>query len=450
VVIALGVTWILDGLEVTIVGAIGPVLENPKTLGLSPIQIGNAASSYVIGAVIGALLFGWMTDRFGRRFVFYVTLIIYLAGVLLTAVSWSFLSFAAFRAVTGLGIGGEYAAINSAIDELIPARYRGRIDLIVNGSFWLGAAAGSGASLLFLDPVLIAPNLGWRLGFAIGGLLGLGVVFMRRHVPESPRWLVTHGYTREAEATITDIEQRVTQGGREPLRRPEGSLEIHPRKTFGFGLIFRAMFGRYRGRSILALTLMIAQSFLFNAVFFSYGLVLTRFHNVPEGSTGIYLVPLAASNFLGPVLLGSLFDTVGRRSMISGTYAVAGILLIATALGFGSGAFSAWTQTLAWMSVFFFASAAASSAYLTASEIFPLETRALAIAIFYALGTAIGGTAAPSLFGYLIGTGSEWALAGGYMFAAALMLIAALAEAFLGIDAEGRPLENIAGPLSAS
>jgi MFS family permease len=449
-VAALGVTWILDGLEVTIVGAIGPVLENPQTLGLSAVQVGNAASSYVIGAVIGALLFGWMTDRFGRRRIFYITLVVYLAGVLLTAASWSFWSFAAFRAITGLGIGGEYAAINSAIDELIPARYRGRIDLIVNGSFWLGAAAGSGASLLFLNPDLITRNLGWRLGFAIGGVLGLGVLLMRRSVPESPRWLVTHGYAQAAEATVTNIEQRVAQGAGQSLPQPESGLEIHPRKSFGLRLIFRAMFGTHRDRSVLALTLMTTQAFLFNAVFFSYGLVLTQFHNVPEGRTGLYLVPLAASNFLGPALLGPLFDTVGRKIMISGTYGVAGTLLIATALAFGSDAFSAWTQTLAWMAIFFFASAAASSAYLTASEIFPLETRALAIAVFYAAGTAIGGTAAPSLFGYLIGTGSHWAVAGGYMLAAALMLIAALAEASLGIDAEGRSLEQIAGPLSAS
>jgi MFS family permease len=426
VVTALGVTWILDGLEVTIAGAIGPVLQNPQTLGLSASQIGNTASSYVIGAVIGALLFGWLTDRFGRRFVFYTTLVIYLTGVLLTAASWNFASFAAFRAITGLGIGGEYAAINSAIDELIPARFRGRIDLIVNGSFWVGAVAGSGASLLFLDPGLIAPNLGWRLGFAIGGLLGLGVLLMRRHIPESPRWLVMHGYAREAEATVRGIEQRVARGAWESLQPPEHGLEIHPRKSVGFGLIFRTMFGRYRDRSVLALTLMIAQSFLFNAVFFSYGLVLTRFHNVLEGRTGVYLVPLAASNFFGPLLLGPLFDTVGRRTMISGTCAVAAMLLIATAVGFGSNAFSAWTQTVAWILIFFLASAAASSAYLTASEIFPLEARALAIAIFYALGTAIGGTAAPSLFGYLIGTGSQWALAGGYVLAAILMLIAAL------------------------
>jgi MFS family permease len=450
VVTALGVTWILDGLEVTIVGAIGPALQNSATLGLSTVQVGNAASSYVTGAVIGALLFGWMTDRFGRRRIFYITLVVYLVGVLLTAAAWSFWSFAAFRAVTGLGIGGEYAAINSAIDELIPARYRGRIGLIVNGSFWLGAVAGSGASLLFLNPDLIAPNLGWRLGFAIGGILGLGVLLMRRYVPESPRWSVTHGYVQEAEATVTDIERHVAQGAQRPFPDPGSGLEIHPRKSFGLGLVLRAMLGRYRDRSLLALTLMIAQSFLFNAVFFSYGLVLTRFHGVPENRTGLYLVPLAASNFLGPLLLGSLFDTVGRKAMISGTYALAGALLIATALGFGSDAFSAWTQTFAWMAIFFFASAAASSAYLTASEIFPLETRALAIAIFYAAGTAIGGTAAPTLFGYLIGTGSHWALAGGYMLAAVLMLVAALAEASLGIDAEGRPLEDIAGPLSVS
>jgi len=244
VVTALGVTWILDGLEVTIVGAVGPVLQSSETLGLSATQVGSTASAYVVGAVIGALLFGWLTDRLGRRFVFYVTLAVYLVGVLLSALSWSFASFAVFRALTGLGIGGEYAAINSAIDELIPARLRGRIDLIVNGSFWIGAAAGSGASLVFLDPNLLAPDLGWRLGFAVGGVLGLGILLMRRHVPESPRWLVTHGWGEQAEATVADIEQRITADTRAPLPPAEGRLTVHPRKTFGFGLIFRA-----RGRS---------------------------------------------------------------------------------------------------------------------------------------------------------------------------------------------------------
>ena len=304
IITALGVTWILDGLEVTIVGAIGPVLQDSRTLGLSTEQIGLAGSTYVIGAVMGALLFGWLTDRFGRRLVFYITLIVYLAGVLLTATSWSFWSFAAFRAITGFGIGGEYAAINSAIDELIPARYRGRIDLAVNGSFWLGAAAGSGASLLFLDPNFLSPNSGWRLGFAIGGVLGLGILLLRHYVPESPRWLVTHGYSGRADATIAEIEQRVRSDTGLQLDLPKDRLQVHPRKSFGFDLIFRSMLGKYRARSALALVLMIAQSFLFNAVFFSYGLVLTRFHGVPEQRVGLYLVTLAVSNFLGPLLLG--------------------------------------------------------------------------------------------------------------------------------------------------
>jgi MFS family permease len=449
VVVALGVTWILDGLEVTIVGSIGPVLQNSQTLGLSAQEIGSAGSAYVVGAVIGALLFGWLTDRFGRRLVFYLTLIVYLAGVLLSATSWDFWSFALFRAITGFGIGGEYAAINSAIDELIPANFRGRVDLIVNGSFWLGAAAGSGASLLFLDPNILPINVGWRLGFAVGGVLGLGILLLRRYVPESPRWLVTHGYSRRAEETVAEIEERVRSDTGSELRKPEGQLKVHPRKNFGFALIFWSMLGKYRARSVLALTLMIAQSFLFNAAFFSYGLVLTKFYGVPENQAGLYLLPLTLSNFMGPLLLGPLFDTVGRRTMITGTYAAGGILLIATAILFGANALTAWTQTIAWMAVFFFSSAAASSAYLTASEIFPLETRALAIAIFYALGTAIGGATSPLLFGYLVGTGSLWSLAGGYVFAAILMLVAALAELKFGVDAEMRSLESIAEPLSS-
>jgi len=449
VITALGITWILDGLEVTVVGAIGPVLQSPQTLGLSAAAIGAAGSAYVAGAVIGALVFGWLTDRFGRRLVFYLTLVIYLTGVLLTATSWNFVSFALFRALTGIGIGGEYAAINSAIDELIPARLRGRIDLIVNGSFWLGAAAGSGASVVFLDPAVLAPNVGWRLGFAIGGVLGLGILLLRRHVPESPRWLVTHGWRREADAAIGDIEERVRTDTHAPLARSDGRLEVHPRRSFGLTLIGRAMLGKYRARSTLALALMVAQAFLFNAVFFTYGLVLTKFHGVADQRTGLYLMTLAASNFLGPVLLSPLFDTVGRRKMIAGTYALGGLLLVATAIVFGLDAFTAWTQTFAWMLIFFFASAAASSAYLTASEIFPLETRGLAISIFYACGTAIGGATGPVLFGYLIGTGSPWAVAAGYIFAAALMLGAAVTEMALGIDAEGRSLEQIADPLSS-
>jgi MFS family permease len=451
VVVALGVTWILDGLEVTIVGALSGVLQSEQTLHLTSQQIGTAASCYVAGAVLGAIVFGWLTDRVGRRKMFYVTLAIYLAGVFLTAFSGTLASFAAFRFVTGLGIGGEYAAVNSAIDELMPARLRGRIDLVVNGSYWIGAALGAAATIVLLDTGLLPINLGWRLAFAIGGVLGLAILFLRRYVPESPRWLVTHGQEKSAETVVADIERTVGQEtGQSPQGEPGKPLTIHPRKSFGFGLIAEAMLSKYRARSALALVLMVAQAFLYNAVFFTYGLVLTRFYGIPAERIGFYLLPLAAGNFMGPLLLGQLFDTVGRRRMIGGTFALAGLLLIATGVLFANGYLSSVTQTAAWTVIFFFASAASSSAYLTASEIFPLETRALAIAVFYAAGTAIGGIIAPWLFGTLIGTGSRWYVFVGYVAAALLMLAAAAMESRWGIDAEGKSLEQIADPLSSA
>jgi MFS family permease len=449
VVMGLGITWILDGLEVTIVGSLGPALQSTQTLGLSSANIGAIASFYVAGAVIGALVFGWITDRFGRRLVFYVTLIVYLAGVMLSAFAWDFLSFACFRMLTGLGIGGEYAAVNSAIDELIPAKYRGRVDLIVNGSFWLGAAAGALAAPFLLDQHLFGVDLGWRLGFGIGGVLGLSILMLRRFVPESPRWLVTHCRGEEAETTVKTIETDVVQSSGKPLPPTNETLEVHPRKSFGLELIFSAMLGKYRERSILALVLMIAQSFLYNSVFFTFGLILAHFYHVPNDRVGLYLLPLAIGNFCGPLLLGSFFDTVGRKKMIAGTFATSGALLLITAYLFGAGLMSPITQTVAWFIIFFFASAAASSAYLTASEIFPLETRALAIACFYALGTAIGGSVSPLLFGWLIESGSAWRVSSGYVLAAALLLIAAATELKFGIDAEGKSLESIADPLSS-
>jgi MFS family permease len=448
IVVALGITWVLDGLEVTIVGSIGPMLQDKRTLGLTPQDIGTMASAYVAGAVAGALLFGWLTDRFGRRLIFNITLGLYVAGVLASACAWDFASLALFRVITGLGIGGEYAAINSAIDELIPARLRGRIDLVVNGSYWGGAAIGAAASLLLLGGSLVSPAIGWRIGFATGGILGLGVLVLRRFVPESPRWLVTHGRHEEAEKTVGDVERRVEQSdGGKPLGRAEGKLTVHPRKTFGFGMIFKAMLGKYRGRSFLAFSLMAAQAFLFNAVFFTYGLVLTKAYHVPNERIGIYVLPLAVGSFLGPVCLGHLFDSIGRRKMIAGTYGLSGVLMAATGFAFHAGLLDACTQTLCWVAIFFVASAAASSAYLTASEIFPLETRALAIALFYALGTLVGGVGAPFLFGQLIGAGVK-EVAWGYGMAALLMIGAAVVEAFLGIDAEGKSLESIAEPLS--
>jgi MFS family permease len=442
---ALGITWILDGLEVTIVGAIGGVLQDPRTLHLPAAEIGAIGSCYVTGAVLGALGFGWAADRFGRRKIFYATLGLYIAGVALSACSWNFISFALFRFITGAGIGGEYSAINSAIDEMMPARLRGRLDLAINATYWLGAALGAAGTLFLLDPAIFPINIGWRLGFAIGAVLGAFILFLRRFVPESPRWLITHGYEQQAEAAMVEIEHRV--GGHLPP--VTDSITIHPRKNFDLGLVARVMFGKFRNRAFLVTVLMAAQAFLYNALFFTYALVLTRFYNVNQSLAGTFLLPLAAGNFLGPVLLGRLFDTVGRRIMIAGTYTVAGILLAATGYLFAIGALNATTQTLAWAGIFFFASAAASAAYLTASEVFPMEMRAIGIAIFYALGTAIGGIAAPVVFGALIGTGSRWSIFGGYLIAAALMLAAAGVGAKFGVDAEGKSLEDIAAPLSA-
>lgn len=448
VVFGLGITWILDGLEVTIVGSLGPALQSPDTLNLSSSNIGTIASFYVVGAVAGALGFGWVTDRFGRRLVFYVTLIVYLSGVLLSAFAWDFWSFAIFRLVTGLGIGGEYAAVNSAIDELIPAKYRGRIDLVVNGSFWLGAAFGSLAAPFLLDQRIFPVNLGWRLGFGIGAGLGSAILLLRRFVPESPRWLVTHCRSEAAETIVKAIEDKVAADSQQRLPPVADRLEVHPRKSFGLGLIFSAMLGKYRQRSILALTLMVAQSFLYNSVFFTFGLILAHFYHVPNQHVGFYILPLAIGNFCGPLLLGTLFDTIGRKKMISATFALSGIFLVVTAVLFGLDRLTALTQTIAWLVIFFVASPAASSAYLTASEIFPLETRALAIACFYALGTAIGGSIGPSVFGRLIETRSAWHVAAGYLAAASLLSIAAIVELTYGVDAEGKSLESIAQPLS--
>ena len=446
---ALGVTWILDGLEVTIVGAIGGVLRDRRTLGLSAAEIGAVGSCYVAGAVLGALAFGWLADRYGRRRIFYATLGLYLAGVALSACSWNFWSFALFRAITGGGIGGEYAAINSAIDEMMPARLRGRLDLAINGTYWLGAALGAASTLLLLDPRLLPVDVGWRLGFAIGAVLSAGILLLRRFVPESPRWLVTHGYAEQAEAAMAEIECKVSGGRNLALPPAAGKITIHPRRSYGIGLIARVMLGRLRERAFLVTVLMAAQAFLYNALFFTYALVLTQFYGVAQGRAGIFLLPLALGNFLGPVLLGRLFDTLGRRVMIAGTYLAAGLLLGLTGYLFAIGALNAMTQTLAWSVIFFFASAAASAAYLTASEIFPLEMRALAIACFYAIGTAVGGIAAPLVFGALIGAGSRWSIFGGYLAAALLMLAAAGVAARFGVDAEGRSLEDVSAPLSA-
>jgi MFS family permease len=447
IVIALGITWVLDGLEVTLAGAIGAVLKRPDTLGLSDAQVGASATCYLLGAVAGALLFGYATDRLGRKRLFIITLALYLTATALTALSWNFFSFALFRALTGAGIGGEYSAINSAIDELIPARVRGRVDLIINGSFWIGAAVGAAATIGLLDTGIVPISIGWRLAFGIGAVLGLIIIFLRHYVPESPRWLMIHGRELEAEETVAAVERKITAHP-ETLPQPGSSICIRPRSHTPWSEIWRCMFIEQRTRSILGLTLMVTQAFFYNAIFFTYALVLVRFYNLPAQRVGLYLFPFALGNFAGPLLLGRYFDSFGRRQMISITYALSGILLALSGWLFLRGLLTARTQALAWTVIFFIASCAASSAYLTVSEIFPLEIRGMAIAVFYALGTFVGGVGAPLLFGVLIGTGSRTALFAGYLVGAGLMIIAAVVEATIGVPAERQSLEAITRPLS--
>ncbi|WP_214096450.1 MFS transporter [Candidatus Methylacidithermus pantelleriae] len=449
-VLALGITWVLDGLEVTLVGTMGAVLQRPDTLGLSGEEIGAAASAYVTGAVVGALFFGYLTDRLGRKRMFFLTLAIYLTGVLWSAFAWNGWSFALFRLLTGLGIGGEYAAINSAIDEWMPARLRGRVDLIVNGSFWIGAALGAGVTLVLFDWALIPAGLGWRFGFAFGAALGLVILGMRRYVPESPRWMIIHGKAGEAERLVAEIERQVERktGRALPLVTTDLALDCHP--ALGFRPILGAVTGQYRRRGFLGLMLMTAQAFFYNSVFFTYSLVLVRFYGVEAEKAGLCVFPLALGNWMGPLLLGYFFDAVGRRRMIAGTFTAAGLLLGANSWAFACGLLSAREQILLWTVVFFLASAAASSAYLTVSEIFPLEIRALAIAFFYAVGTGLGGSVAPWLFGRLIEAGARSDLSLGYLIAAVLMLVAGVTEWIFGVDAENQGLETVAQPLSAA
>lgn len=450
IVFALGITWILDGLEVTIVGSIGSALESKDTLALSSAAVGAAASVYIAGAVLGSLLFGYLTDRFGRKRLFMITLGVYVISTGLTAFSFNFYSFALFRFLTGMGIGGEYSAINSAIDEMIPARVRGWTDLAINGSYWIGSIVGSLATFVLLNPHLLPESTGWRAAFGVGVVLGLAILFVRRYVPESPRWLMTHGRLDEANRDVSQIEDRVKKDDNsKELPEPRGTITIKERHSIGFGTIVKTMSETYPKRSILGIALMSGQAFLYNAIFFTYALVLSTFYKVPSDAVPIYLIAFALGNFAGPLILGKLFDSVGRRPMITFTYVFSGAILAVTAYLFESGVLNATTQTLAWTIVFFFASAGASSAYLTVSEIFPLEIRAMAIAFFYSVGTALGGLVAPLIYGYLIGTGNPTLLFYGYLAGAILMVMGGLAELLLGVKAERESLEMIAKPLSA-
>jgi MFS family permease len=445
VVVALGITWVLDGLEVTLAGAVAPALKESPLLHFTNAEVGIASSGYLAGAVLGALFFGWLTDRLGRKRLFFITLAVYLVATAATALSWNLWSFALFRFLTGAGIGGEYTAINSTIQELIPARYRGWTDLVINGSFWIGAAIGAGGSIFLLDPALLPPDYGWRLVFFIGASLGLVIFLMRFWLPESPRWLMTHGHAEEAERVVEGIEAKFPH-----VSLPTGlpTMRLRVRRFTPLAAVFNTLFAVHRTRTLVGLSLMAAQAFFYNAIFFTYALVLTDFYGIEADRVGWYILPFAAGNFLGPLLLGRLFDTIGRRAMIAFTYGLSGVLLAGAGYLFAIGLLSARGQTIAWMVIFFFASAAASSAYLTVSETFPLEIRALAIAFFYAIGTGIGGVAGPWLFGQLIDTGSRWSVFGGYLLGSLLMVLAAAIAARWAVAAERQPLEAVARPLA--
>jgi MFS family permease len=446
VVLALGITWILDGLEVTLAGALSGALKQSTTLHFSNLDLGIANSAYLAGAVLGALGFGWLTDRIGRKKLFFITLAVYLSATAATALSWNIASYALFRFLTGAGIGGEYTAINSTIQELVPARYRGWTDLVINGSFWIGAAMGAVSAIILLDPAVIGPDLGWRLAYLIGATIGLVVLFMRMWIPESPRWLMIHGRPDEAHAIVDDIERSVI--GHQQGETAFAKIRLKMRHHTPLGEVVHTLFSVYRQRALVGLVLMSAQAFFYNAIFFTFALVLTDFYGVSADGVGWYILPFAAGNFLGPLLLGRLFDTLGRRTMIVLTYGLSGLLLALSGYLFSIGALSARGQTIAWMVIFFFASPAASAAYLTVSETFPLEVRALAIAVFYAIGTGIGGVVGPALFGALIDTGSRTSVFAGYLLGSALMIAAAIVAWRYAVAAERKPLEQIARPLA--
>jgi len=451
---ALGTAWILDGLEITLAGAVGGVLTNSDTLHLSSAAVGSIATVYLVGQVAGALIFGRLSDKLGRRKLFTVTLGIYLIGSGLTAAtSGAGAGWVAFlyltRFIAGAGIGGEYAAINSAIDEMIPARYRGRVDIGVNGTYWAGSIIGTLVSLLLLNA--IGPQLGWRLGFLAGPALAGVIIYVRRALPESPRWLLTHGRADQAEQTMSAIEQQARTDLGQPLP-PAGddrAIEVHPIRFVGYLTLLRLLVTSYRRRAVLGASLMITQSFLYNAIFFTYTLVLTKFYHVSGTLAPAYLIAFAVGNLAGPLLIGRLFDTLGRKIMISGTYITSGALLALAAWLFDAGYLTAVTQTIAWCVIFFFASAGASAGYLTVSEIFPLEVRAEAIAVFFAIAQCFGAIG-PILYGALIGDGSDPArLFTGYLIGGGVMIIGGLTELVLGVQAQNQPLEEVARPLSA-
>ncbi|GAB3893448.1 MFS transporter [Kibdelosporangium lantanae] len=450
VLIGLGTVWILDGLEVTIVGSVAARLTEPGSgVGMTAGDVGIAGAFYVAGACLGALLFGQLTDRFGRRRLFILTLALYIVATVATAFAFAPWYFFVARFLTGAGIGGEYSAINSAIDELMPARVRGRVDLVINGTYWGGAAIGAALSLLLLNTDLFAADVGWRIAFGLGAVLGLVILLVRRSVPESPRWLFIHGQAHEAERIVGDIEKKVQEETEEELSEPEESIKVRQRTTIPFREIARTAFKTYPRRAILGLALFIGQAFIYNAITFNVGTLFGKYYGVAADSAPLFVVIYAVGNLLGPVLLGRLFDTVGRKVMISLAYLGSAVITIPLIFVFLSGTGGAPLFLVVLAATFFFASTGASAAYLTVSEIFPMETRALAIAFFYAVGTGLGGIVGPLLFGELIDSGDRGLVVIGFAVGAVAMAIGGVAELMFGVNAEQRSLEDVAKPLTA-
>lgn len=447
IVVGLGTAWILDGLEIQMVSASG----FQHALHMSSAQVGATGTIYLIGQVVGALGFGRLADRLGRRRFFIITLLVYLVGSGIAGFAPNMIFLWVFRFIAGMGIGGEYTAINSAIDELIPSHFRGRVDIAINGTYWGGALLGAGANVFLLSSAnqSFADNWGWRIGFFIGPVLGLIIIYLRRHIPESPRWQMTHGHEAAAEKTVDDIEERIKSEGKtldpDPVSDAK-ALEVRQTGTIGAVEILKVFFQKYPKRAITTVVMFVTQSFLYNAIFFTYALVLKNFYHI--GDPAVYFIPFAIGNLVGPLVLGHLFDTWGRRKMILLTYGTSGVVLAVSAFLFNAGVLNAVTQTAFWCVAFFFASAGASSAYLVASESFPIELRSQSISYFFAIGQAAGAVA-PLLYGSLIGDGAHRGpLFIGYLLGAGLMIIGGIVAFFLGVDAERKSLEEIAEPLT--
>jgi len=469
VVIALGITWVLEGVEVGLAGAIGGILSNSEyrdaTLHLDATMVGLSGGVYLIGEVVGALYFGRKADKLGRRKLFIVTLALYLIANGMTALSFAPWYFLTTRFFAGMGIGGEYAAIHSAIDELTPAKYRGRVDIAIAGTYWGGAMLAAAAQYVLLDPSLIPVNWGWRGALLLGPAIGFSIWPLRKYIPESPRWQLTHGQVAEAEATVDAIEQQLRDRGHvlEEVD-PAHAVVIRQQEQPSVLFVAKTLTRKYLKRFVLGLTLMVTQSFLYNAIFFTYVIILEKIYGVPSGSTAYYFFPFAAGNLLGPLLLGRLFDTIGRRKMIALTYCSSALLLGLSGYLLQAGVLTAQTQTILWCIIFFIASAAASSAYLTVSEIFPVEMRAQSISLIFSIAQGFGALGS-ILFGAIVASGTHEEmvngksetfvdnlvpLAIGFGIAAAIMFVGGLVAWFFGVDAEQKSLEDIAAPLSST